>query len=185
MRAVGWLRQQIHARMVIEKMQTQFITILLLAAVLSACSSVTQTPLPTETLQPTIEPTFTKLPPTRTPQPENTPTIAPIPETNPSMGTPIPDWEGIPVISGANEGQTAGFSYVYSVNVTIEEAEKFYMEEVKSDGWTLSNRQTSATSMFGGPSIILDFQLGNEAVNIMLIFSTNDNYTMVMLTKVK
>ena len=166
-------------------MKTRFVAIILLALFISACSSATQAPLPTETLQPTIEPTFTSLPPTFTPEPKNTPTFTPTSEVNSSMGTPIPNWEGLPVIPNANEGKPAGFGYVYSVNVTVEEAEQFYMEKMVADGWVLSNRQTSETSMFGGPATILDFQRDNEAVNVMLIFSTNDNYTMVMLTKVK
>jgi hypothetical protein len=166
-------------------MHTRFVTAILLVIILSACSSATQVPLSTETLQPKIEPTFTQLPPTSTPEPENTPTITPTSETNSSLGTPIPDWKGLPVIPGANEGKPAGFGYIYSVNVTVKEAEKFYMEQMELGGWALSNRQTSETSMFGGPSTILDFQRNNEEVNIMLIFSASDNYTMVMLTQVK
>jgi hypothetical protein len=101
------------------------------------------------------------------------------------MGTPVPGWEGIPVIPGANEGEPAGFVYIYSVNVTVDEAEQFYMDAMETDGWALSNRQTSETSMFGGPATILDFVRGDEAANIMLIFSSTVNFTMVMLTKVK
>jgi len=166
-------------------MFTRFVIALLLVLILSACSSATQAPLPAETLQPAIEPTFMEMPPTFTPEPESTPTFMPTTETDSNMGTPIPDWEGIPVIPGANEGQPAGLGYLYSVNVTIEEAEQFYTEKMEADGWSLSNRQTSETSMFGGPATILDFQRNNEAVNVMLIFSTNENYTMVMLTQVK
>jgi hypothetical protein len=59
------------------------------------------------------------------------------------------------------------------------------MKKMESDGWTLSKRQTSKTSMFGGPATILDFQRDNEEVNVMLIFSATDNVTMVMLTQVK
>jgi len=101
------------------------------------------------------------------------------------MGTPVPGWEDIPVIPGANEGEPAGFGYIYSVNVTVAEDEQFYMAAMDADGWTLSNRQTSETSMFGGPATILDYVRDGEAVNIMLIFSSTDNFTMVMLTKVK
>jgi hypothetical protein len=172
-------------RMVLKIMSTRFVAIILLALIISACSSATQSPLLTETLQSTIEPTFTQLHPAFTPEPENTPTFVPTNETKSSMGTPIPDWEGIPLIPGANEGEPAGFGYIYSVNVTVEEAEKFYIEKMESEDWTLFNKQTSETSMFGGPSTILDFQRNNEEVNIMLIFSSTDNFTMVMLTQVK
>jgi hypothetical protein len=43
-------------------MQTQFVVSILLSLILSACSSATQTPFSTETLQLIIEPTLTKLP---------------------------------------------------------------------------------------------------------------------------
>ena len=170
-------------------MHFRFVISILFVLILSACSTATQVPVPlsTETSQAEIELTFTSLPAasTATPKPKNTPSFTPTTETNSNMGTPIPDWQGLPVIPGANEGEPAGFGYVYSVNVTIDEAEIFYMEKMGLDGWTLSNRKTSETSMFGGPATILDFQRDNEAVNIMLIFSTNYNYTMVMLTQVK
>lgn len=166
-------------------MQTRFVITTLLVLILSACSSATQVPSPTENLQPTIAPTFTKLPATSTIEPENTSAFTPTNEANSNMGTPIPDWEGIPVIPGGNEGEPAGFGYIYSVNVTVEEAEQFYMDKMESDGWKLSNRQTSPTSMFGGPATILDFQKEGKEVNVMLIFSETDNFTMVMLTVVK
>jgi len=43
-------------------MRSRFFTTILLTLILSACSSATQVPLPTKTLQPTIQPTFTRLP---------------------------------------------------------------------------------------------------------------------------
>jgi hypothetical protein len=167
-------------RLVLKIMRTRFVTTILLALIISACSSATQAPLPTETLQPTVEPTSTKLPATftSTPEPENTST----PEINSNTETAISDWEGLPIMPEAKDGEPAGLGYLYSVKVTVEEAEKFYMEQMELDGWTLSDRQTSETSLFGGPSTILDFQRDSEAVNIMLIFSTNNNHTMVLLS---
>ncbi len=164
--------------MVLKIMKTRFIAITLFALIISACSSATQAPVPTATLTPTIEPTFTKIPATFTPTPENTST----PEANSNTETDSSDWEGLPIMPEAENGEPAGLGYLYSANVTVEVAEKFYLEQMELDGWTLSNRQTSETSMFGGPATILDFQRNNEAVNIMLIFSTNDNYTMVLLS---
>jgi len=100
------------------------------------------------------------------------------------MGTPVPDWKGLPVIPGANEGKPAGLGYIYSINITVEEAEMYYMEQMELGGWILSNRETSETGMFGGPTTILDFQRDKEAVNIMLVFSAGENYTMVVLTQI-
>jgi hypothetical protein len=50
-----------------ENMLTKFFKILLLIIVLSACSPAAQTSFPTETLQPTVAPTFTGAPATATP----------------------------------------------------------------------------------------------------------------------
>jgi hypothetical protein len=114
-------------------------------------------------------------------------TAAPVdtPVSTKTMGTPIPFWDDLPVMPGATEGRPAGFSYVYSVSVSLDEAEVYYQEEMKAAGWEVENRKESETSMFGGPAIILDFVRGGEKVNIMLIFSTSENYTMVMLTVIK
>lgn len=166
-------------------MYTRIILVMLIVLALPACSSATQALIPTETLQPTMTATFTALPPTSTSTLQPTATLAPASGTEPERGTPVASWEGIPVMPGANEGKPAGFSYLYSVNVTVDEAVQFYSEAMRADGWTLSKRQTSETSMFGGPATILDFVRDAEAVNVMLIFSAADQFTMVMLTKLK
>jgi hypothetical protein len=85
---------------------------------------------------------------------------------------------------GAIEGTPAGFSYVYAVRVPIAEVEAYYLAQMSADGWELTSHLSSETSMFGGPSIMLDFARNEEQVNIMLIFSTEENYTMVTLTMI-
>ncbi len=156
--------------------------LLTLAFIISACSPVSQVLSPSETPRPTAT-----LPSTPTPTLQQKITLTPEPtdEKSPELGTLVSDWQGVPVIPGANEGMPAGFGYIYSVNVTVDEAEQFYQEKMEQDGWALSNRQTSETSMYGGPATILDYERGDEAFNIMLIFSTDENYTMIMLTQLK
>jgi len=167
-------------------MRMRLIVIVLVAILVSACSFMPRTATSTEVLPTVVAPTATQLPATSTPQPTLVPTSAPTTATDlSSMGTPIPEWDGVQIMPGANEGRPAGFSYVYSVDVPVDEAETFYVEQMESDGWTLSNRQASETSLYGGPATILDFERDDEAFNIMLIFSTTNNYTMVMLTRVK
>ena len=102
-----------------------------------------------------------------------------------SMGTPVPMWEDLPVMSEAIEGRPTGSSYIYAANVTLDEAETYYTEQLNANGWALSKRQTSETSLFGGPAVILDFERGQEQANVMLIFSTTDNNTLIMLTSLK
>jgi hypothetical protein len=95
---------------------------------------------------------------------------------------PVTYWENLPVLFGAKDGKTAGFGYLYSIDKPIDEVEEDYLSIMDAEGWTLSNRQDSDTGMFGGPVIILDYQRDQYAVNIMIVFSTKENYTMVMLT---
>ena len=125
----------------LKTMQTRFAATILLVLILSACSSASQAPLPTETSQPVIEPTYTELPPAAAPEPENTPTFAPTTETNSNTGAPITDWEGIPVMPGAHDGELSELGYYYAVNVTVEEAEMYYVEKLEASGWALSNRE--------------------------------------------
>jgi hypothetical protein len=164
-------------------MHSRFITIILLTLVLSACSSTTQASFPTETLQLVIAPTFTELPATFNPEPENTPTIAPTTTPEPKNTPTVTQvtWQGIPVIPGATGGRPQGFGYTYSVNLAVEKAEQFYMEEMEDDGWTLSNRQTGETNMPGLKATTLDFRRDNEAVAIVLNFGTDDDYTIVYM----
>ncbi|MCC6146911.1 MAG: hypothetical protein IT308_05025 [Anaerolineaceae bacterium] len=172
--------------------------VLLIVLILSGCSLASPPQSSTKTPQPSITPTLTDLPatstamPTRTELPQTpTPdrqdlsTHAPTGETSSGMGTPIPEWEGVPVIPGANEGTPSGPGYLYSVDIPIEEAEQFYLEKMGNGGWSFTNSQRSETGLFGGPTIVMNFQRGSEAYNIMLVFSANDNYTMVLLTKVE
>jgi hypothetical protein len=69
--------------------------------------------------------------------------------------------------------------------VPIADAEAFYQKRMSAIGWTLARRQTSETSFFGGPSVVMDWTLGGTRANIMLIFSPTENYTMVLLTLIK
>jgi len=75
--------------------------------------------------------------------------------------------------------------YLYSVNQTVTDVEKYYQDYMLSAGWSLIDRQTSEKSMLGGPAVVLDYQKGEQAWNIMLISSTKDQYTIVSLTQSK
>lgn len=52
------------------------------------------------------------------------------------------------------------------------------------DGWTVANRITSETTSYGGPSIVLEFQRGEQMADVMIVFSTEANYTMVMVMQI-
>jgi hypothetical protein len=110
-----------------------------------------------------------------------TPTLALA--TKQSMGTPIPPWEGLPIMPGAMDGKLAGLAYVYSVLVPVFEAETFYRTKMAAGNWILSNRTATETSMLGGPAVRLDFTRDGIKSYVMLIFSPRSNVTMVMLVK--
>ena len=163
-------------------MYIRYVTTVLLISIFSACSSATQSPLPTETSQPVIEPTFAELPATFSSEPEKIPSTTPT--INAKMGTPIPDWEGIPVMSGAIKGEIVGFGYIYWINVTVEEVEAFYTEQMDVNGWSLYNRQTNVISWYGHATT-LEFKRGHdsEVVEIMLVINTEDKSIMVAIKK--
>lgn len=83
---------------------------------------------------------------------------------------------------GAIEGRPAGFSYVYAVEAMVEDVEAYYQEQMAVLGWQLYKRQYSEAGLFGGPAVVLDFVREEERANVMLAFSVNDDYTVVMLT---
>ena len=164
-------------------MKPRFATIILLALIISACSSATQVLSPTESLQLTIEPTFTSLPLTSTPEPENIPTFTQTNETNSGMEIPIPDWEGIPVMPGAIKGEIAGFGYIYWVDATAEEIEMFYSDQMHLTNYSLV-KQANVLSWYGR-GILLQFrrESSSEFVDIVLYANTDDDSLMVSIEK--
>lgn len=153
------------------------------AILLAGCSALAPAPTPTATPSPPSTPTP---PPTATrvvPMPSALATPSPMERAGAGTSDAGSEWEGIPVIPGAMDGSTAGFSYTYAVDMQIDEAEAFYRTQMEAHGWQLAERQASDQSMFGGPMVILDFKGDADSVNIMLIFSAAQHYTMVALTK--
>jgi hypothetical protein len=170
------------------------LVIVLCALALQSCNSNIQAVPPTSasstaTLLPATMPAITS-----TPLATNAPALSralattmpqPTPGSTAGMGTPVPSWKGLPVMPGAIEGRPAGFSYVYAITASIVEAEDYYSQQMKADGWTLANRQASETSQFGGPAVAMDFIRNSSKSKVILVFSAKDDYTMVILTMVE
>jgi hypothetical protein len=86
---------------------------------------------------------------------------------------------------GGHSGGPSGHGYLFVVAVPFEQVKSWYRERMERDGWSSSVRQQSAESLIGGgPMVSLDFQRPREQVNVMLIYSIREQYTMVMLTRV-
>jgi len=65
----------------------------------------------------------------------------------------------------------------------IDEPEAFYLDEMEDLGWELIDPSTSETNTnsLGDPSISLDFERGDEEVNILLEYNKYNNATLVIL----
>jgi hypothetical protein len=145
---------------------------------LTACSltPAPPTPTPTNTPRPTPTPTDTPLPtatPTRTPVPAtNTPTPPAFP--NP-QGTPLVEWNGIPIMPGAIAGEESAGAYSFTVNATIEEVRAYYEKEMPKLDWALLGAAEGKTG-----ALILIFTKGQETFSIAIM---HGNPTLVMLVR--
>ena len=110
------------------KQRTVMIFVLLLSLATSSCApgqlfGPTVTPTPTSTSTPTPLPTSTL---TLTPMPTNTP----MPTDTP---TSIPDWNGIPIMPGATNGQDLGGSLLHGLGGTILTTERYQFTTTASE----------------------------------------------------
>ena len=151
-------------------MRFHFLTILLAAVVISACSLPATTSTPESNVQ------------LVSPIPEMSQTItAPVAPTK-TIGTPIPGWENIPIMPGAYNGELDDITYLYSVQETVESVEEYYQAKMKVNGWTLTSRRPMETAT-SGPATVLDFQKENQVLNIMLVQVPEDDATAVLLMR--
>jgi hypothetical protein len=91
------------------------------------------------------------------------------------QGTPVSEWNGIPIMPQATVGQEfSSKSYSFKVNVTVAEAQAFYNDQLKSLGWT------QPFSMPGGTDIsVMLFRKDSSALTVTII--TVENQTLVYL----
>jgi hypothetical protein len=92
-------------------------------------------------------------------------------------GTPVSEWNGIPIMPQATAGQEADANnYSFKFTGTTKEATDFYNDQMVKLGWT------SMFSMPGSDSgAVLAFQKGDAVVTLTIV--TTDNSTVVVLTK--
>jgi hypothetical protein len=85
------------------------------------------------------------------------------------QGTPVSEWNGIPIMPQATAGQEFKDSKTYSfkVNATVKDAQDFYKAELEKLGWS---------STFSMP--------GNEEVSVEM-FQKDGNFLTVTVTNVK
>ncbi len=63
------------------------------------------------------------------------------------QGTPVSEWNGIPVMPQATAGQETQGLYSYKANATNEEATEFYTTQLTTLGWSEQVRETGETTL--------------------------------------
>jgi hypothetical protein len=179
--------------------QIKFISLAVLVLFVLACNAVTQpfnqarelagtaqsiaTAMPIQTLQSLATQLSTQVPvetfeafPSMVPSLEALGTNMPDFEGffNP-QGTPVSEWNGIPVMPQATAGQEFRGSNTYSfkVNATVKEAQDFYRTELEKLGWS------STFSMPGNEDVAVQmFQKDNGFLTVTI---TNVNGSVVVV----
>jgi len=181
--------------------RTKFITLTVLVLFVLACSTVTQpfnqakdlagtaqaiaTAMPIQTLQAMATQLSTQIPSgTLEALPSMFPSLEALGTKMPDFkaffnpqGTPVSEWNGIPVMPQATAGQEFKDSNTYSfkVNATVKEAQDFYKAELEKLGWS------STFSMPGNEDAAVEvFQKDGNVLTVMI---TNVNGSVVVVLK--
>jgi len=91
------------------------------------------------------------------------------------QGTPVSEWNGIPVMPKATAGQEFKDSKTYSfkVNATVKDAQDFYKAELEKLGWS------STFNMPGNENVVVQmFQKDNDLLTVTI---TNVNGSVVVV----
>ena len=91
------------------------------------------------------------------------------------QGTPVSEWNGIPVMPQATAGQEFKDSSTYSfkVDATVKEAKDFYSAELEKLGWS------SSFSMPGNDNVAV--QLFQKDDNLLTVTITDANGSVVVV----
>lgn len=92
------------------------------------------------------------------------------------QGTPVSEWNGVPVMPQATAGQEFpdAKTYSFKVNATVKEAQDFYKAELEKQGWTSFFNMPGDTN--GSVQI---FQKDDKTLTIT-IADTNDSVVVIL-----
>ncbi|MBW8012819.1 MAG: hypothetical protein FVQ83_16505 [Chloroflexi bacterium] len=145
----------------------------------------TPSPLPTSTQTLTPSLTNTSTPSatyTNTPILEtSTPTLSPTPRiTNTPRPTNIPrtEWNGIPIMPGAFNGDDGGSIYSFNVDADIETIQNYYQSAMPQAGWNLFATGEGNS----GSGIMLMFDKGGQFAFISVAILPGTSVPLVILT---
>ena len=163
---------------------TKFISLTILVLFILACNTVTQPIKDVQNLAGTAESFTTAIPidtlkavaseiPVSTL--EALPSVIPDIELFNPEGTPVSEWNGIPIMPQATAGEEFKDSNTYSfkVNAAIKEAQDFYNTELPKLGWS-SSYSMPANDI----ATIMGFQKDNDLLTVSI---TNVNETVVVV----
>jgi hypothetical protein len=180
--------------------RTKFISLTVLVLFVLACNAITQpltnqaknlaetaqaavTAMPFETLQSLATQISTQVPAeTFQALPSMVPTLKALGTKMPDFegffnpqGTPVSEWNGIPVMPQATEGQEFKDSNTYSfkVDATVKDVQEFYRTELEKLGWS------STFKMPGNEDVAVEsFQKDSNLLTVMI---TNRNGVVVVV----
>jgi hypothetical protein len=122
------------------KIMTRNLALLLvLSFFVASCSTFVPAPTPTPTQTATPVPTETPVPTatsTSTPKPTLTATLDVISALLPS-GTPVSEWNGVPIMPGAIAGEVGAEGYTFSIQADTKTIQEFYEWELAKQGFAL------------------------------------------------
>ncbi len=165
---------------------TKFLSLFAVILFLLACSTVTQPFKDVQNAASTVQSIATAMPvDTLKAMASEIPmsTIEALPSAMPEVqayinpqGTPVSDWNGIPVMKEATAGQefTDTHTYSFKVNAKVEDVQTFYKTELPKLGWT---------SQFSMPSVgnvsVEAFQKDNNVLTVT-IMNVNDSVVVIL-----
>lgn len=142
----------------------QSVTTLIPVETLQAIPSVLPTVIPQETLDalpsviPSVEAFATEIVDSMDPQ-----------------GTPLQEWQGIPIMRQATAGEENSGTYSFKANVSAQEVQDYYSTELTALGWTQPSEPVVTAE--GG---LLFFEKGDNI--LMILVTTANGSSIVLLT---
>jgi hypothetical protein len=165
---------------------TKFLSLTLVILFLLACSTVTKPIQDAQNIASTAQSFATAMPvDTLKALASQIPlsTLEALPSAMPEVqayinpqGTPVSEWNGIPVMSQATAGQefTDTHTYSFKVDATVKDAQDFYKTELPKLGWS------SAFSMPDVGNVSVEaFEKDNNVLNVT-IMNVNDSVVVIL-----
>ncbi len=148
-----------------------------IAALLSACAASTPVPTATPALTDTPAPTDTLVPSETLPAIDviGQPTGTPATTKAGYFDSPIPVWNGIPIMKGALSGSGDDTTYRFAINTSPDVVAAYYAGELPGLGW-----KTVSTGNVNG-TITLVYEKGQMTVKMSI--GKQASFTVIVLTK--